>query len=146
MLNRKALFVIIIANFLIASHMLIGFFFMRFLHYRSQNQYLNPTDYEVQVLLPSDYEKLSNPDAGYVTLSNGSQSKLNDIGRQHLLTKHKVIDDGRYYVLTTIKGTAPFFPRWLGDFIIVFPWSIIGLIAAIIILRSNRPTPQNTTA
>jgi hypothetical protein len=146
MFNRKALFVVIIANLLIASHMLTGFFFMRYLHYRSQNRFLNPADYDVKVLLPADYEKMSNPDARQVTLSNGNAMVLTDDWHRLARPNYKVVDDGQYYVLTTIKGTAPFFTRWLGDFIIVFTWSIIGLIAGIIVLRSSRPRPQNTTA
>lgn len=141
MFNRKALFVVIIANFLIASHILTGFFFMRFLHYRSQNRFLNPADYDVKVFLPADYEKISNPDTRQVTLSNGNEMILTDDWHRLARPNYKSVDDGRYYVLTTVKGTAPFFTRWLGDFIIVFTWSIISLIAAIKVLRSSRIAP-----
>lgn len=144
MLNRKALFVVIIANLMITSYMVTEFFFMRYLHYHSQNQFLKPADYKVEVFLPADYEKMSNPDARRVTLSNGTTSILTENWHRLALPKYKSVDDGRYYVLTTIKGTAPFFMRWLGNFIFVFTWSMIGLIAGIKVLRSNRSSPRNT--
>jgi hypothetical protein len=143
MLNRKALFIVIGAHLIIASHMIIGLFFMRYLHYHSQYDYLRPDDYIAEVLLPADYEKISNPDIRQVTLSNGTQRTLSDKGREYILPKYKSVDNGRYYVLTTIKGTAPFFMRWLGDFIFVFTLSISGLIAGIKVLRSSRSSPQN---
>jgi hypothetical protein len=138
MLNRKALFVVITVNLWIVSYMVVEFFFIRYLHYHSQNQFLNPADYDVEVLLPSDYENLSNPNNQQIILSNGNERTLPAKGREYFMTKYKVIDSGRYYVLTTLKGTAPFFIRWTGDFIVVFTGSITSLIAGIKVLRSNR--------
>jgi hypothetical protein len=146
MLNRKALLVVIFANLAITSYMVTEFFFMRFLHYHGQNQFLKPADYDVEVLLPADYEKVSNPNTPNVTLSDGSTHNRTAAWYQHSLPNIKTIDNGRYYVLTTVKGTAPFFMRWLGDFILVTMWSITGLVAGIKVLRSNRPAPPNTAA
>lgn len=143
MLNRKALYIVIFAHLMIASYMVTELFFMRYLHYHGQYNYLRPDDYIAEVLLPADYEKISNPDTRQVTLSSGTQRTLSDKGREYILPKYKSVDNGRYYVLTTIKGTAPFFMRWLGDFILVFTWSIMGLIAGIKVLRSNRSSPLN---
>jgi hypothetical protein len=144
MLSRKALCIVIIAHLMIASYMITQLFFMRYLHYRSQNQFLRPADYDVEVLLPADYEKLSNPDTRQAVLSNGTHMTLSDKWHGLALPNCKPVDDGRYYVLTTIKGTAPFFMRWIGDFIFVFTWSMVGLIAGIKVLRSNRSSPLNT--
>jgi hypothetical protein len=142
MLNRKALFVVIIAHLMIALYIITELFFMRYIHYHGQYNCLRPDDYIAEVILPVDYEKISSPDVRQVTLSNGTQKMLSDKGREYILPKYKSVDNGRYYVLTTIKGTAPFVTRWLGDFIFVFTWSMVGLIAGVKVLRSNRSSPN----
>lgn len=121
MSNRKALFGVVMAHLMILSFLITELFFMRYLHYHSQYQHLRPDDYTVKVLLPADYEKVSNPDVHQATLSN-----------------YKAAENGQYYVLTTVKGTAPFFNRWLMDFAFISMVSIYGLVWGIKLLRANR--------
>ena len=142
MLKRKALFIVIGVNLVILFHLVTECFFICYLHYHSQYNYLRPDDYIAEVILPADYEKLSNPDVRQVTLSDGTHKTLSDQWHKKVLPKYRPTDDGRYYVLTTIKGTAPFVTRWLGDFIFVFTWSMVGLIAGVKVLRSNRSSPN----
>ncbi len=144
MLNRKALFGIVIAHLLTLSFLITEFFFMRYLHYHSQYQHLRPDDYNVQVLLPADYEKLSNPDVRQVTLSDGTVRTLTDNWYKSTLPNYKAAENGQYYVLTTIKGTAPFFTRWLMDFVFISMFSIGGLVWGIRLLAPNRPTPEQS--
>lgn len=143
MLNRKALFGIVIAHLLILSFLITELFFMRYLHYHGQNQHLRPDDYHVEVLLPADYEKISNPDVRQVTLSDGTARTLTDNWYKSTLPNYKAAENGQYYVLTTIKGTAPFFVRWLIDFVFISMISIYGLVWGVKLLAENWRQPRS---
>jgi len=112
--------------------------FVRFFHYHSQYRSLNPHDYDVQILTEDDYLKLSDPANQEVTLSDGTLFSKTDIWYSKVLPNYKVVKESGWYVLVTIKGTAPFVPYWESTAIPLAAILIIALVIDFAVYRHKK--------
>jgi hypothetical protein len=101
---------------------------MRLVHYDSQNHYLRPEHYNVEVATEEDHRQLSNPEIRKVYLSNGTLLEKGPGWDSHLVPKrYKSANDGSHYVLVTVRGTAPYMDKWYESITPFFILCIIGL-------------------
>lgn len=123
-----------------AGWMVTNWVFARFLHYHGQYRLLNPEDYNAEIITAEDYAALSNTDTMSVKLSDGREVSKAEQWHTIVLPKYKALDNGRRYVLVTVKGTAPFLPTLESTLLPVFVLLVFGLICTVAGFR-NKPSP-----
>ncbi len=110
---------------------------VRFALYHSQNRWLQPDDYDVQVLTTEDYRHMSDPNQRTVALSSGAVVRKGKNWESGVLLNYKPVNEGSLYTLVTLKGTAPFVPQLEGVIIPVFLVSSIGFFVGVRSLRNG---------
>lgn len=117
-INRSWLLWVIFAMLMLQliGHWVSLRFWLNDASYRS----LAPEYYNVSVITPEEYRRLSDPANSDVTLSDGTHM----VDRApawftKVLPNYKATRDGRFYVLVTTKGTAHILPYVEGRFLLL---------------------------
>ena len=117
--------------------------FIHFVHYDSQNRFLDSEHYNVEVITAEDHKQLSNPENRTVKLSNGDTvTNRSDTWYSHALPKYKPVNNDSQYVLVTLRGTAPFVHRWYESAVMPIVAVVLAIPLINIIIRKRLKKPQ----
>ncbi len=109
--------ILVMICFLIASEWV----FARFVHYHAQRQILAPAHFTADVI------PASTGVAGGVESADFRKS-----------------EDGQYYVRVATLGTAHHLARTASDLLPPFALALVGVIAALVVQRKQKPEPNQT--
>ena len=117
--------------------------FVRFVHYKAQYRILEPETYLVQLITPDDYALLQDQTKESVTLSDGSTySDRQSSFYRYVIGNYKRVGD--HYFLVKTVGTSHYYHRWISDMVPLMIPTVLGLIAATIHRRRQRPLHVKT--
>jgi hypothetical protein len=126
-----------IAFVMMAMQLLIGWIFIRFVHYRSQIATLPVESYQVELITAEDYAKLQDRSLDVVELSNGTRiADRQPIWYERVLPNYKKVDG--FYVHVTTLGTAHYYKRWMGDILPLVILTLCGLVVTWYDLRHGK--------
>jgi hypothetical protein len=129
----------IIAFAMMAVQLLLGWIFIRFIHYDSQYRTLPVESYQAELITAEDYAKLRDPSLEIVQLSNGRRiTDRQPVFYERVLPNYKQVD-GLYLHVTTV-GTAHYYDRWIGDVLPLMMLTACGLFATWWDLRRRKDT------
>jgi hypothetical protein len=114
-------------------------YFVNYLHYESQHQFLDPDHYFLDVISQEDYQQLSNPENAMVVLSDGRTIRKSETWDRLAMPAYKAVDDGTQYVRVQVKGTAPFVHRYNSS---MFPVLFLCLVAVLLGVRLPKRGPE----
>jgi hypothetical protein len=113
--------------------------FMRFVLYDSQNRYLDPAHYDVEVVTQEDYGLLADAEKKTVELSGGRMVIKRDGWGPDMVAHYKSVDDGAKYVAVRLRGTAAFVQQWYSFGFPLLCMCIVGIFYGV---RYNRQQKQ----
>ncbi len=118
-------------------HIVIGWIFIRFVHYEAQYRLLPPSSYNIEFISDQDYAMLGDKTLDTVKLSNGTQvGDRSEAFYDTTLPNYKPLGD--QYVLVTTIGTRHIYRQWVEDKVPFILFTTVGLVLATRNLRKQQ--------
>ena len=123
---------------MLAMQIVVGWVFVRFVHYEAQYRSLEPHTYEIKSIASEDFALLSDPSTESVTLSDGSKfMDRQPAFYEHVLPNYKKVGDR--YILVTTLGTSHYYFRWVTDMMPFATLLTVALVFSYMNCRQQMP-------
>ena len=126
--NQRPINLLTVLLIMLCMQFVVAWVFTRFVHYEAQYRCLPKDSFIAEVITAEDLGLLADRSQDSVTLSNGTTiADRQPSFYEHSLPNYVKANGSEHYVQVTALGTAPFYDRWLSDFLPLFVMSLIAL-------------------